>query len=55
MDEMKITPPRTLVHYMNTYIARWKKRYDDVQKVIDALPEIADADKRSQTLSDIES
>ena len=44
---------------MNTHIARWKKQYDAVQKVIDALPESRDHtaevqvdDKKSRTLSD---
>ena len=44
---------------MNTHIARWKKQYDAVQKVIDALPESRDhtdekqaEDKRSKTVSD---
>ena len=44
---------------MNTHIARWKTKYDAVQKVIDALPETRDhsadvqaVDKKSLTLSD---
>ena len=56
---MKTTPPRSLVLNMNTHIARWKKKYDDVQKKIDALPESRDhtaemqeAEQKSKTLSD---
>ena len=56
---MKTTKPRTLVLYMNTHIARWKIKYDAVQKVIDALPVSQDhtaegqaGEKRSITLSD---
>ena len=40
--EMKTTPPRTLVHNINSYINRWKLKYPAVQKVIDALPEVKD-------------
>ena len=39
---MKTTPPRTLVQYMNTHIARWKLKTELVQKVIDALPDSHD-------------
>ena len=39
---MKTTPPRTLVHNINSYINRWKLKYPAVQKVIDALPEVKD-------------
>ena len=56
---MKTTPPHTLVQYMNTHVARWKKQFEAVQKVIDALPESRDhtsemqaGDKKSPTLSD---
>jgi len=56
---MKTTPPRTLVQYMNTHIGRWKKQYDNVQKVIDTMPESHDHtaevqadEKRSRTLSE---
>ena len=59
---MKTTPPRTLVQYMNTHIARWKNKIDEVQKVIDALPESHDhtseipaGDKKSLTISDNQS
>ena len=59
---MKTTPPRTLVQYMNTHVARWKKQFETVQKVIDALPESRDhtseiqaGDKKSLTLSDNQS
>ena len=40
--EMKTTPPRTLVHCMNTHVNRWKLEYKAVQKVIDGLPEVKD-------------
>ena len=43
MDEMKTTPPRTLVQYMNTHLSRFRKKHDEVQKVIDSLPESRDA------------
>ena len=36
---MKTTPPRTLVQYMNTHIARWKLKTELVQKVLEALPD----------------
>ena len=56
---MKTTPPRTLVQYMNTHIARWKLKTELVQKAIDALPdshdhtdEVQADEKRSRTLSD---
>ena len=56
---MRTTPPRTLVSYMNTHIARWKKQTDAVQKVIDSIPKSEDhtddmqaEDKRSKTVSD---
>jgi len=59
LDEMKTTPPRTLVQYMNTHVNRWSKQYEAVQKVIDALPESRDhtaemqaGDKKDLTLSD---
>ena len=39
---MKTTPPRTLVQYMNTHIARWKLKTELVQKAIDALPDSHD-------------
>ena len=62
LDEMKTTPPRTLVQYMNTHVARWKKQYEAVQKVIDGLPESRDptaeaqaGDKKSLTVSDNQS
>ena len=42
MDEMKTTPPRTLISYMNTHVNRWKTNYAAVQRVIDALPPSAD-------------
>ena len=44
---------------MNTHVARWKKNFESVQKVIDALPESRDhtsemhaSDKKSLTLSE---
>ena len=57
---MKTTPPRKLVQYMNTHIAKWKTKYEVVQKVIDALPPTSNdqtndmqaADKRSRTDTD---
>ena len=56
---MKTTPPRTLLQYMNTHVAKWKKNHEKVQKAIDALPKSRDhtsemqtGDKKSQTLSD---
>ena len=59
---MKTTPPRTLVQYMNSHVARWKKQFETVQKVMDALPESRDhtsemqtGDKNSLTLSDNQS
>ena len=62
LDEMKTTPPRNLVQYMNTHVARWKKQYEAVQKVIDGLPESRDptaeaqaGDKKSLTISDNQS
>ena len=39
---MKTTPPRTLVQYMNTHIARWKLKTELVQKAIEALPDSHD-------------
>ena len=62
IDEMKTTKPRKLVQYMNTHIARWKSKYEAVQKVIDGLPESRDptaeaqaGDKKSLTVSDNQS
>ena len=59
MDQMKTTPPRTLVQYMNTHVNRWTKQFEVVQKVIDTLPESRDLtaemqadDKKSKTLSE---
>ena len=57
---MKTTPPRTLVQYMNTHIARWKLKTELVQKEIDALPpgsndhttDMQAGDKRSRTDTD---
>ena len=58
-EQFKTTEPRKLVQYMNTYIHKWKCKFDEVQKVIDALPESADQtvdiqadDKKSLTVSD---
>ena len=39
---MKTTPPRTLVQYMNTHIARWKLKTELVQKAIETLPDSND-------------
>ena len=59
---MKTILPRTLVQYMNTHVARWKKQFEAVQKVIDDLPDSRDhtsemqvGDKKSLTLSDNQS
>ena len=58
-NEMKTTPPRTLVHYMNNHIGKWKHRTELVQKQIDSLPESHDHsddvqgdEKRSRTDTD---
>ena len=58
-QEMKTTPPRTLVHNINSYVNRWKLNYPAVQKVIDGLPEVKDtteeldpANKQSMTRSE---
>ena len=37
---MKTTPPRTLVHNLNVYIGRWRKKIDAVQQKIDDLPPV---------------
>ena len=42
IDQMKTTPPRTLVSYMNTHLRRWKSMIKLVQDQIDALPESRD-------------
>ena len=59
IKEMKTTSPRTLVANMNTYVARLLVKPEQVQKVIDTLPQSVDqsadlqtAEKRSRTLSD---
>ena len=59
IKEMKTTAPRTLIANMNTYVARFLAKPDQVQKVIDALPQSRDqsadlqvGEKRSRTLSD---
>ena len=39
---MKTTPPRTLVQYINTHIARWKLKTELVQKAIETLPDSND-------------
>ena len=58
-QEMKTTPPRTLVHNINSYVNRWKLNYQAVQKVIDGLPEVKDtteeldpANRQSMTRSE---
>ena len=48
-DQMKTSEPRVLVQYMNTHLARWKKKYEKVQKVIDALPKSRDHTSEMQT------
>ena len=35
---MKTTPPRTLVHSLNVFLNRFRKRIDNVQQKIDELP-----------------
>ena len=59
LREMKTTKPRTLVQYMNTYVARLLAKPELLQKAIDALPDAQDqsaepqtADKKSLTLSE---
>ena len=59
IKEMKTTAPRTLISNMNTYVARFMAKPEQVQKVIDALPQSRDqsadiqvGEKRSRTLSD---
>ena len=48
--EVKTTPPRSLVHHMNTYINRIKGNYKVVQKWINDLPEPKEAmDEVDQT------
>ena len=59
IKEMKTTSPRTLVANMNTYVARLLARPEQVQKVIESLPQSRDqsadlqvAEKGSLTISD---
>ena len=59
IEQMKTTPPRTLVSYMNTHLGRWKAKTKLVQEQIDALPESHDQtaempgdEKRSRTDTD---
>ena len=59
IKEMKTTSPRTLISNMNTYVARLLAKPEQVQKVIDSLPQSVDqsaelqvAEKGSHTLSD---
>ena len=52
--EVKTTPPRTLVHNMNSYINRWKHNYKAVQKVIDELPEVKDATDEVDPTKDLD-
>ena len=59
VKEMKTTAPRTLISNMNTYVARLLARPEQVQKVIESLPqsceqsaELQVVDKGSHTLSD---
>ncbi len=47
---------------MNTHVGRWKSKYNEVQKVLDALPESGDqtveaqvCDKKSLTVSENQS
>ena len=59
VKEMKTTSPRTLISNMNTYVARLLARPEQVQKVIESLPQSRDqsadlqvAEKGSLTISD---
>ena len=59
IKEMKTTPPRTLISNMNTYVARLLARPEQVQKVIESLPQSCEqsadlqvVEKGSHTLSD---
>ena len=59
IKEMKTMSPRTLISNMNTYVARLLARPEQVQKVIESLPQSCDqsaelqvAEKGSRTLSD---
>ena len=59
IKEMKTTSPRTLISNMNTYVARLLARPEQVQKVIESLPQSRDqsadlqvAEKGSLTISD---
>ena len=42
LREMKTTKPRTLVQYMNTYVARLLAKLELLQKAIDELPDAQD-------------
>ena len=52
--EVKTTPPRSLVHHMNTYINRIKRNYKVVQKWIDELPEPKDASDEVDPTKDMD-
>ena len=59
VKEMKTTSPRTLISNMNTYVARLLAKPEQVQKVIDNLPQSRDqsaelqvAEKGLLTISD---
>ena len=59
IKEMKTTSLRTLISNMNTYVARLLAKPEQVQKVIESLPQSVDqsadlqaAEKISLTLSD---
>ena len=59
IKEMKTTSPRTLISNMNTYVARLLAKPEQVQKVIETLPQSRDqsadlqvAEKGSLTISD---
>ena len=59
IKDMKTTSPRTLISNMNTYVARLLAKPEQVQKVIESLPQSCDqsaelqvAEKGSRTLSD---
>ena len=55
VNEVRTTPPRTLVQNMNVFLHRWKKKFDDVEKCIAKLPEIEGTDPNDKTWSDRES
>ena len=55
VNEVRTTPPRTLVQNMNVFLHRWKKKFDDVEKYIAKLSEIEGTDPNDKTWSEKES